>query len=98
MVGLITRKSLFETRLVNVLIAIFCLKKLLVLLVEKNRKRRGISQTYFSEYNENKYARKGLPQLIITRRKVEEENTIVQTTAQLKLFFLILSSIKYDLK
>lgn len=65
--------------------------------MEKNRKRRGISQTYFSEYNENKYARKGLPQLIITRRKVEEENTIVQTTAQLKFFFLIFMNLRVNI-
>lgn len=67
------------------------------MLVEKNRKRRGISQTYFSEYKENKYARKGLPQLIITRRKVEEENTIVQTTAQLKLFFLFFMNLRVNI-
>lgn len=65
--------------------------------MEKNRKRRGISQTYFSEYKENKYAIKGLPQLIITRRKVEEENTIVQTTAQLKLFFLIFMNLRVNI-
>lgn len=65
--------------------------------MEKNRKRRGISQTYFSEYKENKYARKGLPQLIITRRKVEEENTIVQTTAQLKLFFLFFMNLRVNI-